>query len=265
MKICYLRPDRLAERAMYRPRALAQAFNRHEFLIVHPRNWKRKIGRSKVGIVFVCGNQVADQARNLIQRATIRVYFPQWSPENQCTVADLREIRRGKYHVIFTEQPPQVGLLKRAHKNVRLIHKGFDPKVFYPAPEEEKTRWIVFAGESRKFGRGRRLKKLRKKFPGRVEWTSGMDHAGMAAFYRSGRICWDQVFQPGSDGGVNYRAWETMGCGLMLLCNYNSSVAKLFKDRVHVVFWKNDRDMLDRAAYYLQHETERQKIAKAGY
>lgn len=64
--------------------------------------------------------------------------------------------------------------------------------------------------------------------------------------------------------GIQQRVFEVMGCGSFLLTNEIPEESRLFKDRVHLVYF-NDTNIEELAAYYLSHNDEREAIALAGY
>lgn len=64
---------------------------------------------------------------------------------------------------------------------------------------------------------------------------------------------------------TNARVFETMHCGAMLLEEAGSETAKLFIPNVDYVPFFSKMDLLKKARYYLQNETERAKIANCGY
>lgn len=64
--------------------------------------------------------------------------------------------------------------------------------------------------------------------------------------------------------GIQQRVFEVMGCGSFLLTNEIPEESRLFKDRVHLVYF-NDANVEELAAYYLSHNEEREAIALAGY
>lgn len=150
---------------------------------------------------------------------------------------------------------------------------GFDPNVFHPTLDgklglfEGTSRDIVFCGNPA-MGRLQRLELLAKHIgPRKIEWKQGLSHAEMADFLRSGKIGWNQIGKgPETDGvSCNLRTWEVLGCGIMLLCSKSKHLTDILKQREHCVFWKDDRDMLDKASYYLRNDGKREKIARQGY
>ena len=65
--------------------------------------------------------------------------------------------------------------------------------------------------------------------------------------------------------GIPLRALDIMGAGGFLLSNYQPELAEYFVDGQEVVLFESKEDMLIKAAYYLEHEEERQKIAYRGW
>jgi glycosyltransferase involved in cell wall biosynthesis len=66
-------------------------------------------------------------------------------------------------------------------------------------------------------------------------------------------------------GGFNMRVFEALASGALLV---TKAVANgqddLFKDGVHLVTYRNQRDLIDKIDYYLRHDREREEIAAAG-
>lgn len=64
---------------------------------------------------------------------------------------------------------------------------------------------------------------------------------------------------------INYRTFETTGCGTFLLTNYTPGLEKLFDIGKEIVVYNDLNDLDNKVKYYLENEEERKKIAKAGY
>lgn len=64
---------------------------------------------------------------------------------------------------------------------------------------------------------------------------------------------------------INYRTFETCGCGTMLLTNYTPGLEKLFDIGKEIVVYDGLEDLDNKVKYYLNNEDERIKIEKAGY
>ena len=65
--------------------------------------------------------------------------------------------------------------------------------------------------------------------------------------------------------GIPLRAWDIMGSGGFLLTNYQADFLKHFEPGVDFDYFLDEDDMMRKIDYYLEHEEERQKIAKNGY
>ena len=64
---------------------------------------------------------------------------------------------------------------------------------------------------------------------------------------------------------INYRTFETTGCGTFLLTNYTPGLEKLFDIGKEIVTYTSLEDLDSKVKYYLENEEERETIAKAGY
>lgn len=64
---------------------------------------------------------------------------------------------------------------------------------------------------------------------------------------------------------INYRTFETCGCGTFLLTNYTPNLEKLFDIGNEIVVYNDLEDLDKKVTYYLENEEEREAIAKAGY
>ena len=66
-------------------------------------------------------------------------------------------------------------------------------------------------------------------------------------------------------GGVPLRAIDIMGCGGFLLSNFQSGFLDYFVPGEDFVYFENKEDLLYKIDYYLEHEEERQAIARSGH
>ena len=64
--------------------------------------------------------------------------------------------------------------------------------------------------------------------------------------------------------GIPLRALDIMGAGGFLLSNYQPELAEYFEDGKELALYGNAQELMDKAAYYLAHEEERQQVAAAG-
>jgi hypothetical protein len=64
---------------------------------------------------------------------------------------------------------------------------------------------------------------------------------------------------------INYRTFETTGCGTFLLTNYTPGLEKLFDIGKEIVVYDSIENLDNKVKYYLDNPEERNKIAKAGH
>ena len=58
---------------------------------------------------------------------------------------------------------------------------------------------------------------------------------------------------------INYRTFETTGCGTFLLTNYTPGLEKLFDIGKEIVVYNDLNDLDNKVKYYLENEEERTK------
>lgn len=60
--------------------------------------------------------------------------------------------------------------------------------------------------------------------------------------------------------GIPLRAFDIMGCGGLLLSNYQEDFLEYFEPDIDFVMYGSHEEALDKASYYIENETERDKI-----
>jgi len=65
--------------------------------------------------------------------------------------------------------------------------------------------------------------------------------------------------------GIPLRVLEIMSCQGFVLTNYQEDLAAEFVEGKEIVMYHSLEELLEKTAYYLEHEDERQQIARAGY
>ncbi|RKM60388.1 hypothetical protein D6855_06615 [Butyrivibrio sp. CB08] len=64
--------------------------------------------------------------------------------------------------------------------------------------------------------------------------------------------------------GVSLRVMDVLAAGGFLLTTYTSEIAEYYEDGVDLAIARTPEEMIDKAAYYLEHEDERKEIAQNG-
>lgn len=65
--------------------------------------------------------------------------------------------------------------------------------------------------------------------------------------------------------GIPLRALDIMGAGGFLMSNYQPELAEYFEDGQELALFTSAQDLIEKTAYYLAHEEEREAIARAGF
>lgn len=65
--------------------------------------------------------------------------------------------------------------------------------------------------------------------------------------------------------GLPLRIFDIMGCGGFVMTNYQSEIPELFEIGVDLEAYASMEELVDKCAYYLEHEDERRQIALNGY
>lgn len=84
-----------------------------------------------------------------------------------------------------------------------------------------------------------------------------------AKAFRGARIVINNL-HPGEMWGVNVRTFEIAGIGGFQLVNWRPGLNQLFEDSKEIVSFTSMEDLKEKIDYYLDHENERNVIAKAG-
>lgn len=68
----------------------------------------------------------------------------------------------------------------------------------------------------------------------------------------------------GIEGGTPQRVMDIMGAGGFALSNFCPETAEIFKEDEEIVMFKTPEELVEKAGYYLSHDAQRERIAKAG-
>lgn len=65
--------------------------------------------------------------------------------------------------------------------------------------------------------------------------------------------------------GIPLRVFDVLGCRGFLISNYQEEIAELFEDGQDLVLYHSQRELIEKAGWYLKHDAERERIAVNGY
>ena len=69
----------------------------------------------------------------------------------------------------------------------------------------------------------------------------------------------------GMEGATPQRVMDITGAGGFAITNYCEETLELFEEDKEIVTYKSPEELLEKVDYYLVHDEERKKIARAGY
>lgn len=93
-------------------------------------------------------------------------------------------------------------------------------------------------------------------------WGENYEHTGKGIYHRSkiGLSISHEYFKY----AYSNRILDIMGHGAMCLCYRTSSLDQIFKENETIVFFDNYQECLEKINYYLENDSERERIALAG-
>lgn len=121
----------------------------------------------------------------------------------------------------------------------------------------EKIYDIGFCGNIN--NRGEWINEISKKFNFKLdEFVIGNDMVDAINSYKI-------HFNRNISDDLNYRTFETLGCGTFLLTNYTPGLEELFDIGKDLIVYDNLEDLENKIKYYLNNEDERNDISKSGF
>jgi hypothetical protein len=222
-----------------------------------------------------------DISFELLLRAKLRMpvvmYYDDCIRGSSCTFEEV--IKQGQQaDIMYLTNRGEVPVYQERGVNARFITGGCDPTGHRVVDNTDPFYQsdVAFIGKPNTPERAECMRMLAKKFDLKL-WGSGWEKYGLSAAatdvyaseYR--KICagakiilgWN--IDPTIDLYFSNRTWYTLGCGGFLLTAYTPSLEELFGRGKELDWFESVGECCDKIEYYLQHEEERQKIAKAGY
>jgi len=169
------------------------------------------------------------------------------------------------FDVVFIAQRDYLEAFRRAvgHNQVYWLPLAAAPDVHrdHSLPRIYDVGFVGnIARAHRKTARARRLKLIAKRFHTNDFYRMYMPEE-VGKVYSQSRI----VFNCSIAGDVTMRIFEGTACGALVLTDaIANGLDELFEIGREIVVYQDDVDLLEKIAYYLAHEEEREAIARAG-
>ncbi len=129
----------------------------------------------------------------------------------------------------------------------------------YPYIATIKKYDLAFVGHINSENRIEALDRMFKAFPNFYYGQRLFEEA--AEKYCQSKI----VFNISIQDDINMRCFEAMSTKSFLLTNWIPTLEELFEDGKHLVTYKTLDEAIDKAKYYIAHDSEREAIAQAGF
>ena len=186
---------------------------------------------------------------------------------------DYRVNKAKKFDYVIVNQLRFVDEFKKAGvKNPIFLPHAAEPSA-YPHFEIIKKYDVCFIGHIQDvknyngFSRIDALDRLFKEFPNFFFGTRNPIKPEVNLFEdASKKFCMSRVvFNISIKDDLNMRNQEILSSGAFQLTNWIPTLDLLYKDRIHLVTYKTLDEMVEKARYYINHDEEREKIARAGH
>ncbi|UCF94867.1 MAG: FkbM family methyltransferase [Desulfobacterales bacterium] len=166
-------------------------------------------------------------------------------------------VRRNRFDIVFSSTEYFADLFKTIAGKTIWLPNAYDSFLIDRLYNVHKTVPLGFCGNT--VNRRDWIDYLQKRWGLRhAEMVIGPD---MVRAINSYQIHWNR----NASIDINYRTFETLGCGTFLLTNYTPGLEKLFTIGEHLVVYNDREDLDQKITYYQTHSAERLQIARNGY
>jgi spore maturation protein CgeB len=185
------------------------------------------------------------------------------------------------YDLALSSFPPTVEWFKEHGVQAKLFRLGLQPSVVVDRPDDERNISVSFVGSFAPVHTSRTefLKHLARNVP-LEHWgvppARGFNDESLQRSYRGTawgaamfNILGNSRIVVNHHGNVppfanNMRLYEATGSGALLLTDWKPDLSDIFDVGTEVVAYRDAQEAVELVRYYLEHETERRAIARAG-
>jgi len=189
---------------------------------------------------------------------------------------------KGVFDLIITSVEGMAEILKDYAKNAVFLPQYYDQTYYKPLIERLDTNYeiydICFIGNSQRgrniFRREECINTLKDfckvKVIGNISENSSdqcLYGSEMTNVYRQSKITFDtlHVIKDNMGWKISDRIFKAMGCGCFFICPPMDNLEKFFIPGKHLVTYDGTiEDLKFKVIYYLEHDDEREQIAKCG-
>jgi glycosyltransferase involved in cell wall biosynthesis len=206
-------------------------------------------------VIFVIENYTSDwlPINEISNSKKLKIF---WSIDSHCVLEQHKQLcRLLNIDILLNSTESYLPNFDRLVKKSYWFPNSYPDELIFPK-NIEKTVDIGFCGNV--LNRGHVIDSLDKYDIKKDIFVIGDDMVDVINSYKIHLNC-------NISNDINYRTFETTGCGTFLLTNYTPGLEKLFDIGKEIVVYNDLNDLDNKVRYYLENDEEREKIAKAGY
>ena len=222
-----------------------------------PFNYKGEYGKFDLNIWVDWGE---DGLKNIL---SYDVEWPEspvvyWASDTHLGY-DYRLMRAKQSDIVFCAQSRAVQEFKRDGVEEFVLPHSVEPFAYPKFNLASKKHDICFVGHVNNEKRMNVLDRMFGEFPNFFYGQRRFEDA--ARKYAESKI----VLNPAMLDDLNMRCFEVMASGAFLLTDDIPMIHDYFEDKKHLVLYRNLDEAVQLARFYLEHDEERERIAKQGY
>jgi len=186
------------------------------------------------------------------------------------------------YDLVFSSSPPTVDDIRRRGIRAELLRLAFEPRVLSFLQDRGRPLDITFVGSFYDMHSSRTalLETLCARFPQMKVFGPTTDCLARSSPIRkryAGQAWGRDMYQGLRDSKIafnhhgnvppfanNYRLYEVTGVGALLVTDWKENLREMFEPGKEVVAYRTAEECIEQIRYYLEHEAERNAIARRG-
>lgn len=178
------------------------------------------------------------------------------------------KIAKKAEHVFVAQKEGHARMVKDGVKDAKLLYHGVEPRAFPEEPKAIKKYDVCFVGHLVSNERIDFLDRAFKEFPNfwfgtrlsrYVKVEEGITD-DCADIFKKSKV----VLNPPTKGDVNMRVFEATATGSFLITQRVPGIEDLYEDGKEIALYDTTDEAMEKIKYYLEHDEEREAIAKAG-
>lgn len=187
------------------------------------------------------------------------------------------------YDLVTSSFPPTVEYFRKKGIRAELNRLAFEPKVLSYLKTTSRTFDVAFVGSLFRVHSSREalLEKVCARLPQTRVWGPNIDDLPSASSIKKcyqGQAWGLEMFQILRDSKItlnhhgdvapyanNMRLYEATGVNTLLITDWKENLSGMFEPGKEVVVYRTAEECVEMVKYYLEHEQERQAIARAGH